>query len=646
MPKATLQGTDGVRGLVVDASHPQAAGMDPRAAFAEKGVITPAFIARYVFEAGAWLLERASERLISPAAVVLAWDPRDESGELSAACADALARAGAHVLSTGVMPTPAAATYLAGAGGAGAVALTASHNPADQNGVKIFLSPDSTKPLPEEDAALSARVWASDPGAAARAAPARGQCVEAAAEARAFYSDYVSRLPNSWLREGGLAGWSLIVDSAGGAWSGLAVQILEGFSPRSAREVNVLGRSRVNEGGGVVALEGRRAIGAGDADLLDAHAGARALLEAGRARRDDFRRGDGLAAACVFDADGDRSYALFYHPFEDALLVLDGDDALILQARFLRGEGELPEGGAAVLTIESDSGAAAALAETGLRVVFTPVGDKWILREARRRGSRFALGGEESGHTVVPGLLDDAAGARRGLAVGDGLKSFLNTCAAARRLFDDAAPEEAYAALAAPFPRGFKGSRYAYHVERSRLAPGADDREAIGAKLMASAKAAFAGVAAPRWAPLEDDDGVLRLSLEDEAGAPLGAVYARNSGTESRTGVVLRGPADWAERLSAVGEEVLREILKRMKDEDAPRARAERRLLEGLMAAPRGMDAAAIDAHLAEDARTRFDAPVSPAGVLREAVRGGLARAEGGVFRVTPLGAWRLGVGR
>ena len=129
MPNAKFQGTDGVRGLAADEDHPQAAGVDGRAAFLEHGILTPRFVEHYVFEAGAWLLERASEQLISPAAVVLAWDPRDVAGEFTSACVNGLLRAGAHALSLGVMPTPAAAAYLAGVGGAGAVVLTASHNP-------------------------------------------------------------------------------------------------------------------------------------------------------------------------------------------------------------------------------------------------------------------------------------------------------------------------------------------------------------------------------------------------------------------------------------------------------------------------------------------------------------------------------------
>ena len=639
MPNAKFQGTDGVRGLAVDEDHPQAAGVDPRAAFVENGVLTPRFVEYYVFEAGSWLLERASEKLISPAAVVLAWDPRDVEGELSSACVNALLRAGAHALSLGVMPTPAAAAYLAGVGAAGAVVLTASHNPAEQNGVKILLAPDSMKPLPIEDEALSARVWASE-WSAVEQTPESGRGVEASAEARAFYLDYVTRLPNCWLREGDLARWSLVVDPAAGAWSGLAAGVLEELAPLSLCEVNALGEGRVNEGGGVVALEGRRVIEGYDTGLIAEHAGVRTLFEMGRARREELLRGDGLAAACVLDADGDRAYTLIYNPHQDTLHVIDGDDALVLQARFLKREGELPEGGIAAITIESDSGAAAALNEAGLGVVFTPVGDKWILNEARKRGDRFALGGEESGHTIAPGLLVNAVGEGLRIAVGDGLKSFLNTCAAVRSLFEDGEPEDAYAALAAPFPRGFKRSYYAYHVERSRFAPGAEAWEAIGAKLVESAKSVFLGIAAPRFAPLEDDAGVMYLALEDEAGGPLGAVYVRNSGTESRTGVVLRGPLEWERQLCAVGEEVLREITMRMKDGDAPGARAEACLLEALR--EREMEVSAIDAHLESDAETRFGAPVRASDVRKEALRGGLAREKAGAFSITPLGEWFL----
>ena len=342
-----------------------------------------------------------------------------------------------------------------------------------------------------------------------------------------------------------------------------------------------------------------------------------------------------MAAACVLDADGDRATPS-HNPFRGALHVLDGDDALVLQARFLKGEGELPEGGVAAITIESDSGAAAALAETGLRVVFTPVGDKWILNEARRWGDRFALGGEESGHTIAPGLLVNAVGEGRRIAVGDGFKSFLNTIAAVRSLFEEANPEEAYSTIAAPFPRGFKRSYYAYHVERSRFAPGTEGWEAIAEKLAECAESAFPGIAAPRFAPLEDDAGVMYLALEDESGGPLGAVYVRNSGTESRTGVVMRGPLEWEQKLCRGGGVCARYL--RYEDMTLP-ARGGG-VLEALR--EREMDAVAADALLDLDSEARFGAPVSVTSIRKEVLRGGLAREEAGTFSITPLGEWYL----
>ncbi|MEE9275061.1 MAG: hypothetical protein V3V62_07120, partial [bacterium] len=401
-----------MRGLAVGADHPLARGMDPRRAYLERGLFGESFAEHYAFAAGGWLLERAPGDLISPEAVVFAWDPRDVEGRFAGACLRGLLRTGAHVLATGILPAPAAAVYMAALGAAGAVLLTASHNPADQNGLKLFRGPDAGKLLPGEDAELSARVWARSWEEVA-GTPESGVLNETAAEARAVYAGHITQLPNCWLRAGDLAAWDIVLDPARGAWSGLAAEVAAELGPRSLTEANGMAEGPVNEGGGVVALEGRAAVGGDEEAVIRAHAGLSRLFEIGRARAGALRAGEGFAAAGVFDADGDRAYTLFYDPFADAVRVLGGDEAIVLQARFLAAEGELPGGGeegegVAVLTIESDAQAAAALAASGLRVEFAPVGDKWILRAARRWGEAFALGGEESGHTIAPGLLSDA----------------------------------------------------------------------------------------------------------------------------------------------------------------------------------------------------------------------------------------------
>lgn len=634
-----LQGTDGVRGLIAASDHPLLQNIDPRSAYAERGLFSEAFAEQYACAAARWLLENAAEDLISPGAIVFAWDPRDTGGLLAGACLRGLLRTGAHVISAGVFPTPAAAAYLSAAGAAGALVLTASHNPADQNGIKIFCGPEARKPLPPEDAQLSQRVWAFSPDEFSDAFEA-GVCTDTAAEARAVYTNYMTRLPNSWLRAGDLESWSIVLDPARGAWSTLAAEVISEVGVRTLREVNALGAGPVNEGGGVIALEGRHAVCGDEEGWYRGHAGLSALFEAGRSRRAALQGGGEFAAAAVFDADGDRAYTLFYDPFADAVRVLGGDDALVLQAEFLAGEGELPEGGVAVLTIESDAGAAQALAKIGLDVRFAPVGDKWILRAAGRWGDAFALGGEASGHTVVPGLLSDALGNVRRFAAGDGLKSFLNTCAAVKGLAGRLPLREVYARLEAPFTRGYKKILYAYHVDRSRFVPQGERWEAAGRVMEEAAGRALPRGAACRWAPLDDDPAVLYMQIENPEKREAGAVYVRNSGTERKIGVSLCGPQAWAPALETIGSAALESLLPHMKDDSLPEARAERAALESLKSAPAGRDA--LVKMLEADQGARFGAPVSAGRILKEGIRGGLIEEAGERIQLSKLGQWYL----
>ncbi|MDA1001196.1 MAG: hypothetical protein O2807_11875 [bacterium] len=628
-----------MRGLIAAPDHPLLQGIDPRSAYAERGLFSEAFAEQYACAAARWLLENAAEDLLSPGAIVFAWDPRDTDGRFAGACLRGLLRAGAHVISAGIFPTPAAAAYLSAAGAAGALMLTASHNPADQNGIKIFRGASARKPLPEEDAQISRRVWDLSPDDFLDDFEA-GVCTDTAAEARAVYMGYMTQLPNSWLLAGELASWSIVLDPARGAWSALAAEVIAGIGVGTLRELNALGAGPVNEGGGVIALEGRHVVRGDEEAVYRAHAGLAALFEAGRARRAALQSGEGFAAAGVFDADGDRAYALFYDPFADAVRILGGDDALVLQSEFLAEEKELPEGGIAVLTIESDAGAAQALSKLGLEVRFVPVGDKWILRAAERWGDAFALGGEESGHTVVPGLSPDALGVTRRFAAGDGLKSFLNTCAAVKGLADRLPLPEVYARLEQPFPRGYKKILYAYHVDRGRFGPHEAAWDAAGKAMAEAAEKALPRGTAFRWTALEDDPAVLYLQIEDPQKGEIGVVYVRNSGTERKIGASLRGPRAWSSALDSIGGAAIRCLLPRMKDGDLPEARAERAALESLRRAPAGRDE--LMKMIEEDQEARFGAPVGAGRILKEGIRGGLIEEAGKSLHLSALGAWYL----
>src|SRR5439155_15511468 len=110
--------------------------------------------------------------------------------------------------------------------------------------------------------------------------------------------------------------------------------------------------------------------------------------------------------AFAFDGDGDRVLAL-----DAAGHVVDGDELIALAAAHLRREGRLPGGGVAV-TVMTNYGFHTAMADAGVEVATTPVGDRYVLGELRRRG--WSLGGEQSGHVIELGFAptgDGIAGA-------------------------------------------------------------------------------------------------------------------------------------------------------------------------------------------------------------------------------------------
>ncbi len=143
-----------------------------------------------------------------------------------------------------------------------------------------------------------------------------------------------------------------------------------------------------------------------------------------------------------------------------------------------------------------------------------------------------------------------------------------------------------------------------------------------------------------RWAPLEDDPAVLYLALEDSGGRQVAAIYVRNSGTDRKTGVTLRGPAGWGIALREAGEAALRALLVRMKDESDPNARAEEALLDRLAGGPAGVEA--LDELLLKNPEAAFGAEVRPGRIRKEALRGGLVSRESGGLALTGLGRWYI----
>ena len=349
-----LFGTDGVRGV---------ANRDLTAELA----LDLSFAAAHVLgDAGAFAGHR-------PLAVV-GRDPRASGEFLEAAVVAGLASAGVDVRRVGVLPTPAVAQLTAEWGADLGVMLSASHNPMPDNGIKFFSRGGHKLPDELEDD-IERRLresWQRPTGAAV------GRVVDAAQEGRAAYAQHLlAGLSHP------LDGLRVVVDCAHGAASRVAPDV---YAAAGAHVV---------------------AIGA-DPDGLNINDGVGSThLEPLQAAVREHGADIGLA----HDGDADRCLAV-----DAACNVVDGDQILAVLALAMREAGTL-KNDTVVATVMSNLGFRQAMARTGVTVVETAVGDRYVLEAMRERGC--SLGGEQSGHVL---LLDHAT-------TGDGVLTGLHLLA-------------------------------------------------------------------------------------------------------------------------------------------------------------------------------------------------------------------------
>jgi phosphomannomutase len=546
-----IQGTDGVRRPVALHDDPRVAGMTPLEAFEERGFITDRFLELYTY---AYV-----SMLDYPGEIVIGWDPRDPGGRFTGAAVRGIRKAGADAIVVGICPTPAVALYLVWRDATAAFMVTASHNFRDQNGVKIFRGPHALKLFPEDDVELTARVRELDYDRDVAARPEHGGRVDAAAEARAVFHDFHLDPRNSWLPAGETLGdFPLVVDTANGAMSGIAGEVLRALHGGDVVEVNVdTASGEVNRKSGVADLEGVPEIERG-APRFAEHKAVQLLFANG-------------GKAAIFDADGDRFYRLDNDEASDRVLVLSGDETAVHQARHFAPPAP---GTLYVNTVESDLNAARAAREMGYTPVLTGVGDKWVLRQAADDPERYGIGSEETGHNISRGFVTTRAGKQAMVFLGNGLKSALNTFTATRGL----APRAAHR----PFPPGFKKTFYAYYTRKELLAPGNDLFAGVAAVI---ARACTLGPTVEQPRPEEPD--MLYLAVRDDAGNQRAGIFVRNSGTEEKTGINVRGAREDAEALTIIGEAAILYLAGAMKDGNHPMAQAERAVLGALADGPR-----------------------------------------------------------
>ncbi len=607
-----IQGTDGIRRDVRSQTDPSLAGLSPWEAFVERGVITDAFLEGYAYAFARLCLEAGPPSR----EMVVGWDPRDPAGVFTGAVTRGLRKAGATAAVMGVAPTPAVPMYMAFRGAAAGVMVTASHNPAGQNGVKIFLAPAGLKLLPADDRRLTAAVAALDWEELA-SAETRGGQVNSSLEWPEVFAGFHLAECNSWLRAGErpLADFVLVVDPARGSFSGYAMNIFRAYGA-DVVEVNAdEGDGRVNWRSGVADLEGVASISFDDvaAGGRFAEYPALAALEKLEGTDDEaLATGASLLAGVIFDADGDRFFLVIYDPTGGELIVLSGDEVAILQAGELaRRLGGAGGGRAFVNTVESDLAVAGAAASLGFDPVLKAVGDKWILTEAWRLASgaaevgedafafsaslvpRFGAAGdlphvrdipygvgcEETGHAITFGDLFRADGSASPFAAGNGLKSALNALAAVATLRKKLGPAELYRELRAPFPRGYKGNDYVFFTDKERLLAGGPAYEFMAKEVEAVLAQCAPSLSLKKLEFAEEPDMLYWAGFD--GGRHVFGVFCRNSGTEDKSALYVRAAGPWADAAAALRDELYPKFYAAVKDVDDPRSAAELACLAG-----------------------------------------------------------------
>jgi phosphoglucosamine mutase len=347
-----LFGTDGVRGL---------AGHYP---------LTPAFVRRLGWATGTVLAQHEPRR---PRTVFVVRDTRPSGPLLLRALAEGLGSAGYGVLDGGVLPTPAVAALLPRLPAAAGAVISASHNPAAYNGVKLF-GPKGQKLDDVWETEIETRALSADP------MPPIRRRTHPFSKARGRYMRF---LLGTWPAGASLRGVPLVLDCANGATSAVAPALFR----RLGAKVTVLSASP----------NGRN---------INRHCGALHPEALARAVR---RTGARLGVA--FDGDGDR--AIFV---DEAGHARDGDAVLLAAARHLRVRGRLNRG-TVVVTVMSNLGLLRALEALGFKTEVTAVGDKNVWQGMKKTGA--ALGGEPSGHVIF----------RDFLPTGDGLLTALQVAA-------------------------------------------------------------------------------------------------------------------------------------------------------------------------------------------------------------------------
>jgi phosphoglucosamine mutase len=331
--------------------------------------------------------------------IVIGKDTRLSGYMFEQAMAAGICSMGADVQLCGPLPTPGIAFITASMRADAGVVISASHNPYQDNGIKIFASdgfklPDAVEARIEElmegDELDRSRPPASDVGKAVRIDDARGR--------------YIVFLKNSFPRQMTLDGIKIVVDCANGAAYRVAPTVFQELGATVYALGDEPDGRNINEGCGA----------------LHPQAMCQAVID--------------LQAHVGIALDGDADRVIFA---DEHGKIVDGDAIMALCARRMLSRGELKHS-TLVATVMSNLGLERAIADVGGKLLRTQVGDRYVV-EAMRQGG-YNLGGEQSGHLI---FLDH-------MTTGDGIVAALQVLSVMQ---EQGRPLSELSAVMRPYPQ-------------------------------------------------------------------------------------------------------------------------------------------------------------------------------------------------
>ena len=335
-----LFGTDGIRGE---------AGQFP---------LDPATVSAIGFSLASHLAERTATPQI-----VIGRDTRESGEAIERALIAGATRAGAKCMSAGVITTPGVAFLTRKLRASAGVVISASHNPYQDNGIKIF-APSGQKMDDSVERQIERDIFENK-----QASDAQPESLSISYEIEAqLDEDYLSFLANDIGKGLTLDGLTIVIDCANGASSAFAPVLFERLG------AHVIAINASPDGRNINLNCGSLHIESLQEKVLNEHADL------------------GVA----FDGDADRSLFIDGHGN-----FVDGDETLWALATHLQSHGKLKDN-VVVATVMSNIGLEIALRSAGIQLVRTDVGDKYVLEKLLELGA--SLGGEQSGHIIMPEL--------------------------------------------------------------------------------------------------------------------------------------------------------------------------------------------------------------------------------------------------